>query len=89
MKMYELKPSDKDGKKSFYHKAMVMEDADGNQTLFSYLTPIITRKTDGEIIRHWNGWSTTTGRHIASFCGLHKRQFLALPVTAIVQGVPA
>lgn len=89
MKMYELKPSDTETRKSFYHKAVVIEDADGNQTLFSYLTPIITRMKDGEIIRHWDGWSTTTGRHIASFCGLHKRQFLALPVTAIAQGVSA
>lgn len=83
MKMYELKPAGKDTRKSFYHKAMVMEDEHGNQTLYSYLTPVITRKADGEILRHWDGWSTTTGRHITSFCGLGKEQFLALPVTVV------
>lgn len=83
MRMYELSPSGNETRKSFCHKAIVVENERGDQTLFSYLTPIITRKVDGEILRHWDGWTITTGRHITSFCGLHKEQFLALPVTEV------
>ena len=75
MKMYELSPSGNETRKSFCHKAIVVENERGDQTLFSYLTPII--------LRHWDGWTITTGRHITSFCGLHKEQFLALPVTEV------
>lgn len=35
---------------------------------------------NGNVIRLWNGWSATTGRHIASFCGLNKKEFLNLPL---------
>lgn len=34
---------------------------------------------DGNIIRLWNGWSATTGRHISAFCGLNKKEYLELP----------
>ena len=78
MKMYELKPSD--GRKSFYGKAVVEVDASG-ETLYSYNTPIIKRTAAGELVRLWAGWSATTGRHIAAFCGLNKAGFMALPHT--------
>ena len=48
---------------------------DGAKTLLSYNTPIIRRNPDGTLKRLWFGWSATTGRHIASFCGLSKKQF--------------
>ena len=38
MEMYELSP--RDGRKSFYSKAMVAIDPEGNETLYSYGTEI-------------------------------------------------
>lgn len=77
MKRYELTPVD--GRKSFYGKAIVEIAADGSETLYSYNTAIIKRTPDGELIKLWGGWSATTGRHIAAFCGLNKAAFVALP----------
>lgn len=77
MKMYELIPHD--GRKSFYGKAVVEVDEAGNETLYSYNTPIIKRDISGKLERLWAGWSATTGRHIAAFCGLNKAGFMALP----------
>lgn len=34
----------------------------------------------GELIRMWDGWSATTGRHIAAFCGMGKAEYIKLPV---------
>ena len=66
MRKYELIPTD--GRKSFYGKAVVVEDNNGNETLYSYGTPIIKRDTSGNLERLWGGWSVTTGRHINTFC---------------------
>ena len=76
MKRYELTPND--GRKSFYGKAVVEIAADGSETLYSYNTPIIKRTASGELIKLWGGWSATTGRHIAAFCGLNKAAFMKL-----------
>lgn len=77
MKLYELKPID--GRKSFYGKAVVMIDGT-TETLLSYNTPIVRRDTTtGALTRLWCGWSATTGRHIAAFCGMNKAAFTALP----------
>lgn len=76
MKMYELIPTD--GRKSFYGKARVLVENDGTETLYSYNTPIIKRLVSGELVKLWNGWSATTGRHIAAFCGLNKAAFMGL-----------
>ena len=77
MKMYELIPTN--GRKSFYGKARVMVEDNGTETLYSYETAIIKRIPGGELVRLWAGWSATTGRHIAAFCGLNKAGFMALP----------
>ena len=77
MEMYELVPTNQ---KSFYGKAIVKIDEAGNETLYSYNTPIIKRSNSGELVRLWDGWSVTTGRHIKAFCGLNKAVFMALPV---------
>ena len=77
MKTYELTPHD--GRKSFYGKARVKVD-NGAETLFSYNTPVIRRNADGTLSRLWDGWSATTGRHVAAFCGLNKKEWDALPV---------
>lgn len=78
MKRYELIPHD--GRKSFYGKAIVEVAQDGTETLYSYNTPIIKRLASGELVKLWGGWSATTGRHIAAFCGLNKAGFISLPV---------
>lgn len=77
MKCYELIPTD--GRKSFYGKALVKIAQDGTETLYSYNTPIIKRTTAGNLVKIWDGWTATTGRHIKAFCGLNKNQFAALP----------
>ena len=76
MKQYELRPTD--GRKSFYGKAVVTIDEDGTETLTSYNTPIIKRTVSGELVKLWDGWTATTGRHIKAFCGLNKAQYMSL-----------
>lgn len=77
MEKYELMPTN--GRKSFYGKAFVEVDDYGVETLFSYLTPIIKRFPDGTLKRLYDEEpSFTTAIHIKSFCGLTKRQFMAL-----------
>lgn len=75
--IYELIPTN--GRKSFYGKAKVQIDDNGSETLYSYDTPIIKRDRDGHLTRLWSGWSATTGRHVAAFCGLNKAGFFNLP----------
>lgn len=76
MKRYELTPTD--GRKSFYRKAIVEIADDGTETLYSYDTPVIKRTVSGELVKLWDGWSATTGRHIAAFCGLNKAEYMSL-----------
>ena len=77
MRKYELIPTD--GRKSFYGKAVVVVQDDGSEILYSYGTKIIEKTPGGGLVKFWGGWSQTTGRHIKSFCGLNKAEFLALP----------
>lgn len=70
IRTYELMP--KDCHKSFYGKAVVRIYDDGAEVLRSYSTDVITRKADGALVRHRAGWSATTGRHVAAFCGIGK-----------------
>lgn len=78
MRRYELTPID--GRKSFYGKAIVTVDNNGTETLYSYGTPIIKRDSSGNLERLYAGWSATTGRHIRAFCGLNKKEFMALHI---------
>lgn len=76
MTKYELIPTN--GRKSFNGKAFV-EATDTEEVLYSYETPIIKRdKKTGKLTRLYDGWTTTTGNHIKSFCGLSKKEFLAI-----------
>ena len=77
MKIRDLIPNG--SQKSFYGKAKIYSE-NGIETLYSYNTPIIRREKNGELKRLWGGWSGTTGRHIASFCGLNKSGFMKLPM---------
>lgn len=75
--MERLMPTN--GRKSFYGKAFIEVDDCGVETLFSYLTPIIKRFPDGTLKRLYDEEpSLTTSMHIKSFCGLTKREFMAL-----------
>ena len=76
MRKYELILND--GRKSFYGKAVVELADDGSETLYSYGTPIIKKTAAGELVKLWDGWSATTGRHINAFCGLNKAAYIAL-----------
>ena len=76
MKVYELMPTN--GQKSFYKKAYVEVYEDGTEILKSYGTPIIEKMADGCFKRLWFGWSATTQKHIKAFCGMNKKEFLAL-----------
>ncbi len=76
MKIYDLIPTD--GRKSFYGKAKVFIEDDGTETLYSYNTPIIKRTAAGELVKLWDDWTSTTGRHIKAFCGLNKAAYMAL-----------
>lgn len=76
MTMYDLIPTN--SQRSYYGKARVAVDA-GQETLYSYNTAIIRRDASGALVRLWDGWTATTGKHIRSFCGLSKAEFLALP----------
>lgn len=75
---YELKPTN--GRKSFYNKAYVEVDENGNETLYSYNTPVIRRNKDGSLHRLWKDFSPATGVHIKSFCELNKKDYLSLEV---------
>ena len=76
MKMYELIPTN--GQKSFNGKAKVIIEDDGSETLYSYNTPIIKRLADGGLIKLYDGWTQTTGKHIKAFCGLNKAEYMSL-----------
>ena len=76
MRKYELTPAD--GHKSFYGKAVVIVEDNGTETLYSYNTPIIKRLVSGDLVKLWDGWTATTGRHIRAFCGLNKAAFMSL-----------
>lgn len=76
MQRYELAPHD--SCKSFYGECYVEVEDNGTETLYSYHTPIIKRTAAGELVKLWQGWSMTTGRHIAAFCGLNKAEYTAL-----------
>ena len=76
MRKYELTSTD--GRKSFYGKAVVIVEDNGTETLYSYNTPIIKRLVSGELVKLWDGWTATTGRHIKAFCGLNKAAYMSL-----------
>lgn len=76
MKRYELTPTN--GQKSFYGKTFVEIEEDGTEILYSYNTPIIKRQKSGELIKLYDGWTQTTGKHIKAFCGLNKKEYTNL-----------
>ena len=64
MKIFELKPNN--GRKSFYGKAQVIEQDNGDVELRSYTTTV-ARIRNGKFERLWYGYSATTMTHINAF----------------------
>lgn len=64
MKVFELKPIN--GRKSFYGKAVAIEQDNGEIALKSYNT-IVAKIVNGEFKRLWWGYSQTTMSHINAF----------------------
>lgn len=75
---YYLKP--KGTQKSFGGKAVVREYENGDKILFSYLTPVLKQTKDGKLIRLWEGYSATTGRHVEAFAGITGSYFKRMRV---------
>lgn len=72
--------------KSFYGKAKIVEDTNGEIFLRSYDTLVAYINKAGEFVRLWSGYSLTTMNHINDFCRFHglpgfsKKEWEALPV---------
>lgn len=64
---YVLKPDRTGRVKSFYGRAHVLEDDEGNAVLVSYATPVCWTDRFGGFHRTWDGWSATTARHVDEF----------------------
>lgn len=84
IRTYELLPND--GRKSFYKKANVRVYDDGTEVLRSYATDVMSRDAAGGLHRHWDAWSATTGRHVASFAGIGKKLWDKMDVEAVDNG---
>lgn len=69
-----------DSQKVFYGKAKVKIYSDNTKILQSYNTDVAKIDENGNVIRLWDGWTATTGKHIKAFCGLNKKEFLNLPL---------
>jgi len=69
MKRFDL-PAMNDKAKSFYNKAIVIEQDNGDIELQSYTT-IVCRIRNGKFERLWDGYSSTTMRHINSFLAFY------------------
>lgn len=57
--------------KSFYGKAQVIEQANGEKLLRSYETIVCKIDKNGNFVRLWDGYSATTMRHINSFLSFY------------------
>jgi hypothetical protein len=75
---YYLKP--KGTQKSFGGKAIVKEYENGDKVLLSYLTPVLKQTKEGKLIRLWDGYSATTGRHVEAFAGITGGYFKSMPM---------
>ena len=75
---YYLEP--KGSQKSFGGKAIVEEYENGDKVLLSYLTPVLKQTKDGKLIRLWDGYSATTGKHVKAFAGITGGYFKSMSV---------
>lgn len=68
----------RDSRKSFYGKAREIRTTTGARMLKSYNTIVLVILSDGRAVNTWSDWTATTGRHIASFCGMNKAEYSKL-----------
>jgi len=78
--VYEPVPN---GRKSFYGKCAVYEREDGEKALRSYGTVVMTKDADGNLHRHWDGWSATTARHVLAAFGIGSKEYREMPVEVL------
>ena len=79
--LQHIKP--RDSHKSFYSKARQVSNEAG-ELLISYDTPVAFKFADsGNIIRLWDKWSATTGRHLRAWHGIDKAQWMSMQVHPI------
>lgn len=64
MKSFLLPAAPNDRARTFYGKAVVVEEENGGRLLLSYGVPVCRITSDGEFIRIWPGYSATTMRHL-------------------------
>jgi hypothetical protein len=76
---YYLEPKG-GSQKSFGGKAIVEEYENGDRILLSYLTPVLKQTKDGKLIRLWDGYSATTGKHVKAFAGITGNYFKSMSV---------
>lgn len=63
-----LNPNYYDRNQSYYGKARVIEWEDGAKALISYNTIVAVITSDDEFHKTWSSWSSTTAKHINTFC---------------------
>lgn len=81
LRKYALMPND--SHRSFYGRAIVRVYDDGTEVLHSYNTDVMSRKPDGTLVRHWDDWSATTGRHVIAFAGIRKAEWDKMEIVPI------
>lgn len=69
MRRISLNPVD--GRKSFYGKAVAIENNNGEKLLQSYETVVCKIDSDGNFVRLWNDYSATTMRHVNAFISFY------------------
>lgn len=67
IQVYDLSPSNQ---KSYYGKAKIIKDENGKIFLQSYDTLVCYIDNDGKVKRIWDGYSSTTMKHINDFLRL-------------------
>lgn len=69
-------PKEIERKRLNYMQAYIKYYDDGSQILQSYNTDVVKRTSDGQYIRLWSGWSSSTNKQVSTYCG---HRFRSLP----------
>ena len=69
-------PKEIERKRLNYMPAYIKYYDDGSQILQSYNTDVVKRTPDGQYIRLWDSWSSSTNKQVSAYCGY---RFRSLP----------
>lgn len=69
-------PKEIERKRLNYMSAYIKYYDDGSQILQSYNTDVVKRTPDGQYIRLWDSWSSSTNKQVSIYCGY---RFRSLP----------